>query len=461
LSAFHFSKYEEHVLCVRRAAARKSVRIVFFGVFACLAGGAVTRLAQAGDGPYDVVRQLARVLVLVENEYVDPVDRSRLLEGAIKGMVAELDPHSSFLPPEDYRIFEADTKGEFGGIGVEVDFQNETVVVIAPIEGSPAERAGIRSGDRIVAIDGSPVRGRSMQELVRRMRGKPGTRVVVSLNRGDDDKVRHFTLTREIIQVASVASKLLDGEVAYIRIKQFQSGTHDELLSAVLALRDTSHGRLSGVLLDLRNDPGGLVDEASAVADELLADGVIYTTRHRGATVDEVRAGRGGALVHEPVVVLVNEYSASAAELVAGALQDHHRATIVGRPTFGKGSVQTIIDLPGGSGLRLTTMRYYTPNGHAIQAQGIKPDVDVGAATIADKPFDALRESDLENHLPAEGVEEERAAVHAVPKSVGDGGPSLPSWHLDSAHDVPTNPTNGKDVALSIAYQILRGVLKK
>lgn len=456
---------------LRRAAARNKVALGAFGVLGGLAVAAGTRLALAGDGPYDVVRQLARALVLVENEYVDPVDRSRLLEGAIKGMVAELDPHSSYMPPEDYGIFEADTKGEFGGIGVEVDFQNETVVVIAPIEGSPADRAGIRSGDHIVAIDGNPVRGRSMQDLVRRMRGKPGTRVVVSVNRGEGDKVRHLALTREVIQVASVASKLLEGNVAYIRIKQFQSGTHDELLRATDKLREAAHAPLTGVVLDLRNDPGGLVDEASAVADELLTGGVIYSTRHRGAVVDEVTASRGGALSHEPAVVLVNEYSASASELVAGALQDQRRATVVGRPTFGKGSVQTIVDLPSGAGLRLTTMRYYTPNGHAIQAQGIKPDVDVGARAAEGGAFGALRESDLDNHLPAEGTAE-TAPASPAPRlgpgaggtgsaaNEGDAGTAAEATRPAATSDVPTNPTNGKDLALSIGYRIVRGVYK-
>jgi carboxyl-terminal processing protease len=418
--------------------------------------GVVTRLARAGDGPYELVRQFGRVLVLIENQYVDPVDRTRLLEGAIKGMVAELDPHSSFLPPEDFKIFESDTKGEFGGIGVEVDFRSESVIVIAPIEGSPAERAGIRSGDRIVAIDGAPVRGRPMQELVRRMRGKPGTRVVVSVSRGSDEKVLQYTLAREIIQVASVSAKLLDGAIAYVRIKQFQLGTHDELVTAVGKLRQEAHGEFAGVLLDLRSNPGGLVDEASGVADELLGEGVIYTTRHRGSTVDEVRAGKGGALAREPIVALVNEYSASAAELVAGALQDHHRATIVGASTFGKGSVQSIIDLPGGAGLRLTTMRYYTPRGHAIQAKGIQPDVPVSPGSAADKAFGVLRESDLENHLSAEGA----AAAPKKPKEGSADVPTDPATVpavLGSSRDVPRDPSKGKDVALSVGYRLLRG----
>ncbi|HEX3597681.1 MAG TPA: S41 family peptidase [Polyangiaceae bacterium] len=433
--------------------------LLFGGVVAALAFLGVARLARASEGPYDLVRQLARVLVLVENEYVDPVDRTRLLEGAIKGMVAELDPHSSYLPEEDYRIFEADTKGEFGGIGVEVDFRNETVIVIAPIEGSPAARAGIRPGDRIVAIDGSPVRGRSMQDLIRRMRGKPGSPIVVSVSRGNDDKVVHYPLKREIIQVASVASKLLVGNVAYVKLKQFQSGTRDELVRAVVKLRGEAHGTLSGVLLDLRNNPGGLVDEASAVADELLTGGVIYTTRHRGEIVESVSAGAGGSLSREPMVALVNEYSASAAELLAGALQDHKRATIVGAPTFGKGSVQSIIDLPGGAGLRLTTMRYYTPGGHAIQAQGIHPDVTIEAGAV-DRNLGPIRESDLENHLAPEGAAPpEGKPSDRIVEPAADGG--TPREPLDLPREVPDDPTKGKDFTLSVGYQLLEGTLKR
>ncbi|MCB9578201.1 MAG: S41 family peptidase [Polyangiaceae bacterium] len=428
------------------------------------AGGALTSqwatATTAAQSPYDVVAQMARVLVLVEQEYVEPVDRRRLTEGAIKGMVAELDPHSTYLPPEDYAIFQSDTEGRFGGVGVEVDFQDEYVTVIAPIEGSPAARAGIRSGDHIIAIDNQSVRGKSADDLVRQMRGAPGTKVLVTIRREGRDELLYFTLTREIITVSSVVGKLLDGDVGYIRIKQFQNGTHAELLTQVAKLKNQAKGDLSGILVDLRNNPGGLVSEASAVADEMMDGGVIYTTRHRGKIVDEVRAGSGGALRRGPMVVLVNEYSASAAELVAGALQDTHRATIVGAKTFGKGSVQTIIDLPGGAGLRLTTMRYYTPSGRAIQAQGITPDVAVAAAVVPDQSFGVLRESDLENHLPAEGPPGSAPPPDAGAPPSGDGGTS-DETHLGVAREVPKNPAGGADQALSIAYQIVTGVLSR
>ena len=431
-------------------------RLGFLSVCAFAGGAAATHLASAtasAESPYAFLAQLARVLVVVENEYVEPVDRARLLEGAVKGMVAELDPHSAYLPADEYNIFQADTKGEFGGIGVEVDFRNDEVLVIAPIEGSPAARAGIRPGDIIVGIDDAPVRGKSTRELIQKMRGGAGTKVKLTIRRQGEVNLRQFVLTREVIEVASVSHKALDGEIAYIRVKQFQSGTHTELLEAIGTLREEMGARIEGVLLDLRNNPGGLVDEAVFVADEFLRGGVIYSTRHRDKTIEEVRADRGGALSREPVVVLVNEYSASAAELVAGALQDHQRATVVGTATFGKGSVQTILDLPDGAGLRLTTMRYYTPKGHAIQAHGIKPDVVVEAAYVADKSFGVVRESDLENHLPAEGTEVETPATGP---SV-DGG--VPETHLGVAREIPDDPTGGADFALSIGYQILRGVL--
>ena len=441
---------------------------VLLTTLAAFAGGAMTAhlatATPARESPYEMIEQLSRVLVLIENEYVEPVDRHRLVEGAIKGMVAELDPHSGYLPPQDWSIFQSDTEGKFGGVGVEVDFRGEYVLVIAPIEGSPAERAGVRSGDHIVAIDNTDVRDKSPDDLIRLMRGAAGTKVVLSIKRGGKDALLHLTLTREIIAVSSVAQKLLDDNVGYVRIKQFQNGTHDELLVAAAKLRKENGGELAGIILDLRNNPGGLVDEAAAVADEFLSGGVIYTTRHRGRVVDEAKAALGGVLRRGPLVILVNEYSASAAELVAGALQDQKRGSVVGAKTFGKGSVQTLLDLPGQAGLRLTTMRYYTPSGRAIQAQGIKPDVLVEAAYVPDKTFGVIRESDLENHLPAEGapgtaLPEKPDAAPPAAAVTADGG--VPDTHLGVTREVPKNPTGGADLALSIGYQIVRGVLSK
>jgi len=248
--------------------------------------------------------------------------------------------------------------------------------------------------------------------------------------------------------VSSVVSKLLAGDIGYLRLKQFQSGSHKEILEHLAKLRGRG-GKLNGLILDLRNNPGGLVNEASAIADEFLTGGVIYTTRHRTRVVDTVQASRQGAARRGPLVLLVNEYSASAAELVAGALQDHHRATVVGARTFGKGSVQTIIDLPAGDGLRLTSMRYYTPGGHSIQAQGIEPDVLVVASRVQGRSFGTLRESDLENHLPAEGPQTAKPPPEKTPT------------HLGVARKAPNDPTGGSDVALSIGYQIVRGVLAR
>jgi carboxyl-terminal processing protease len=414
------------------------------------------------DNPYFPFEQLGRVLAWVENEYVDPVERKRLLEGAIKGMVAELDPHSSYLPAEDYGIFQADTEGHFGGIGVEVDFGDEYITIIAPIDGSPAALAGIQPGDRILAIDNQAVRGKPAADLVRMMRGEPNTKVLLTVRRKAQDKLQYYRLTRQIINVASVASKPLKGGIGYLRIKTFQSGTHSELLDHVRRLRESLHGDLSGVVLDMRNNPGGLVNEATAVADEFLSSGVIFTTRRRGQIIDDLRADGAGALRRGPVVVLVNEYSASAAELVAGALQDNKRASVVGAPTFGKGSVQTIVDLPGGAGLRLTTLRYYTPSGRPIQAQGVKPDVLVGGASVA-LGYGVLKEQNLEGYLPPyEGglaplvkppdPPEEKPATDAASGEETD---------LGMSRDVPTDPETGIDEALKVGYRVVTGRYSK
>jgi carboxyl-terminal processing protease len=348
---------------------------------------------------------------------------------------------------------------------VEVDFRNDRVTVISPIEGSPAHRAGIRAGDSIVTIDGVSVQAKNASDLVKLMRGPAGTTVRVAVRRPGLDGILRFSMARQVIEVSSVLGADLDGQIAYLRIKQFQSKTPTELLEAIARLR-SDMGGIAGVVLDLRNNPGGLVGAASSVADEFLSGGTVYSTRHRGRVVDDVRAGGAGALQDEPMVVLVNEFSASASELLAGALQDHQRASIVGAKTFGKGSVQSIIDLPGGGGLRLTTMRYYTPAGRAIQVDGITPDVLVDSALASSTGVTVLREHDLENHLRSESgpeppsgalTEPETPAVEAeANEAVG-----LAPTHLGVARTVPANPSGGPDHVLSMAYQLLRDQLKK
>ncbi len=415
-----------------------------------------SRARPANSSPYAAVSQLARVLVLIENHYVEPVDRQRLLEGAIKGMVAELDPHSAYLPPAEFREFQDETEGSFVGVGVEVDAREDAITVIAPIEGSPAERAGVRPGDRIIAIDGWPTHGQTLERVVRKMRGAPGTTVKVTLQRPKVEHAFDVVLTRATVHVQSVTARRLEGDVGYVRIKQFQRGTHDEFLQAVGELRAASDKPLGGVVLDMRTNPGGLVDEAAAVADELLDRGTIYTTRARGRVLEEVRAHAGGALSTQPMAVLVNEYTASAAELVAGALQDHRRAVVVGATTFGKGSVQSIVELPDGAGLKLTTMLYFTPNGRSIQAEGIVPDVQIGSIAAANGGIPVVRERDIEGHLPA--PESADGGTGPGPAEQADAGSPTPTDAIIE-REVPRDPTKGNDLVLSVGYQLVRSVL--
>jgi len=437
----------------RAARAALLVPVAFAGGMAGSSLQSGARATPQDDSPYAATLQMGRVLVQVENGYVEPVDRARLVNGAIEGMVAELDPHSSYLPPQDFSAFQDDTEGKFAGVGIEVDARGDAITVIAPIEGSPAQRAGVRSGDRVVAIDGELVVGGTLEKMVKKMRGVPGSHVKLTVRRDRTRDAIVFDLVREVIHLPSVDAKLLDGKIAFVRIKQFQDRTQEELVRAAEKLRGEARS-IAGVILDMRTNPGGLVDEAAGVADEFLASGGIYSTRHRGQIVDDVGAGRGGVFSDVPVVVLVNEWSASAAELVAGALQDNRRALVVGARTFGKGSVQSILELPNGAGLRLTTARYYTPSGHSIQADGIHPDVAV--AMHGDPNVPLLRESDLEGHLPAEGVAQEAAA----PRDAGvlaapDGG----DQETINTRTMPADPTRGDDFVLKVGYQIMRDKL--
>jgi carboxyl-terminal processing protease len=460
-----------------RTSAPWTRSLATLGLFtgAAFAGGALygSRAAKAtshDENPYAMIGQFGRVLAQIETNYVDPVDRAKLAEGAIRGMLEGLDPHSGYMSADEFSLFASETEGQFGGVGIEVESQKDELTVIAPIEGSPAERSGVQSGDHIVAVDGEDVSQTTLEKLVRKMRGAPGSHVRISVRRPSSKDLLTFDLVRQVIHVPSVASRTLDGDVGYLRLKQFQEKTHDEVLRAAAKLRAEGKGTLRGIVLDLRSNPGGLVDESAEVADEFLDAGTIYTTRHRGEIVDEVTAKGGGAFVDLPTVILVNEYSASAAELLAAALQDQKRAVVVGANTFGKGSVQTIIDLPGGAGMRLTTARYYTPSGHSVQADGIHPDVLVELnrdSAIAAIPV--RHERDLEGHLAGESRTSGPTAllrpIYREPQETVSAesapAPSASTADGSDARAVPKNPLTGKDFALRVAYETLMGRIGK
>jgi len=357
----------------------------------------------AQDGGTDTYAQLelfARVLSYVENNYVDEVDSRALIHGALRGMVDTLDPHTVYMPPELFRDLKADASGEFGGVGLELARREEALVVVAPLDDSPAARAGILPGDVLVAIDGESTHGMDVSRAAQRLRGRPGEKVRLGLMREGFAAPRELVLVRDVVRVAALEAKLW-GHVGWVRLKNFQERTDAQLQRALERLRAENGGApLGGLVLDLRNNPGGLLDQAVAVADRFLPGGlVVVTTRGRGSKPQAVyRSRERDTEPAYPLVVLVNAGSASASEIVAGALQDHRRAVVMGAQTFGKGSVQTLIELQDGSGLKLTVSRYYTPSGRSIQEHGITPDHEVGA----DAP--GTRERDLRRHFPAEGT---------------------------------------------------------
>ncbi|MEM9691433.1 MAG: S41 family peptidase, partial [Myxococcota bacterium] len=413
-------------------------------VAAAFAGGAASssfvHARSENSSPYAPLGQMARVLVYLENSYVEAVERDEILTGAVRGMVAQLDPHSAYMTPEEFEQFNEDTEGSFGGIGVEVDFRDEQVIVIAPIPETPAFRAGIKSGDIIAAVDGKPLRGLSPDKIIPLMRGPEGSTIALTIRRPPEREPRVIKLKREFIHIRSVDGKRLRGDVAYFRLKQFQQNSHRELLESVAAVRESSPAPLQGVILDMRSNPGGLIHEAEGIANEMLDGGGIYSTRHRGKVVEKVDAHRGGALSRLPLVVLVDEYSASSSELVAGALQDAGRATIIGATTFGKGSVQTIFQLPGGAGLRLTTMRYYTPKGFAIQGAGVTPEIRIKYKEDDERGGGiAIREKDLEGSLEAENRRRQRTKKTVV-------GEKRPTY--TPIDKVPVDPAQGADFGL-------------
>jgi carboxyl-terminal processing protease len=355
-----------------RAAAVVLVTLLLYGCGSAGAGTGAHRPEALDLGLIqDAMRQ-------VQKNYVAPVTGSELTKDALKGMLGRLDPHSDYMDQEQYDQMSAVTRGQFGGIGVELTLEGKVPEVISPIEGTPAANAGIEPGDRIVKIDTQPTTGMDVEEIVKRLRGPTGTKVTLTIARNDRNPF-DVALTRNIIHVQSVKSDVRGDRIGYARITTFSENTAAELAGAIARMKDRTQGRLNGFILDLRNDPGGLLDAAIDVAGIFLDGGVVVTTRGRNTADDHVyRAPATGDLLRGvPVAVLINSASASAAEIVAGALQDHHRATVMGTRSFGKGSVQTIIPLEGRGALRLTTALYYTPSGRSIQGQGISPDIVV------------------------------------------------------------------------------------
>jgi len=341
------------------------------------------------------------VLSLIRNSYVEEVDMDQLVYGAIRGMLETLDPHSSFLTPEMYQDMQADTHGEFGGLGIEITIKDGALIVVSPIEDTPAYTAGIQAGDEIVKINGQLTRDLEIMDAVRMMRGKKGEEITITVKRPKVEKLIDYTIVRDIIQVESVKSELLQDRFGYVRILQFQDRTGSDLKQHLEQLRKKSDEPLAGVILDLRNNPGGLLDQAVAVSNLFLDNGLIVYTEGRDAESQmSFSAEKEGTEPDYPLVVMINGGSASAAEIVAGALQDHDRAIILGEQSFGKGSVQTIIPLDDKSGLRLTTARYFTPSGRSIQARGITPDILISPQRLSHSDDeDLLREEDLQNHF--------------------------------------------------------------
>jgi carboxyl-terminal processing protease len=402
--------------------------------------------------PLEELRTFTEIFAKIKNDYVEPVEDKALLESAIRGMLAGLDPHSAYLVAEDYKELQAGTSGEFGGLGIEVGMEDGFVKVIAPIDDTPAMQAGVKSGDLIIRLNDTPVKGMSLSDAVKIMRGRPGTDITLTIVRDGENAPLKITVTRDVIRVTSVKSRLLEQGYGYVRISQFQSRTGDNLRDALAKLEEKSNDRLKGVVLDLRNNPGGVLSAAVSVSDAFLKSGVIVYTEGR---LDDAKlkfnAKPTDVLQGAPIVVLVNGGSASASEIVAGALQDHQRAIIMGNKTFGKGSVQTILPMDNGSALKLTTARYFTPKGKSIQATGIIPDIELEDLKVADdKPRTTgrIKEADLARHLKGTGEEKDKSKENEEEKGKNEGA--------DKAAD--EIPLARRDYAVYEALNLLKGI---
>jgi carboxyl-terminal processing protease len=386
--------------------------ILIIAILGALIGMASNRKVSAiTDNVYEDLRVFTDVFTHLQKDYVEETENRTLIYGAIDGMLNTLDPHSSFMRPEVYREMQMETKGKFEGLGLVIEKKKGLLTVVSPIEDTPAFKAGIQPGDHIIKIDGEPTKNLGLNEAAMKMRGPKGTHVTITITREGLAKPKDITIVRDIIPLRSVRHEVLEKEIGYVRISQFNEETASDFEKAIQKLHVLSKAPLKGLIVDLRNNPGGLLDQAVKVADKFITSGVIVSIEGRNKEQKmKFTAHRDGTLEDYPLVVLVNGGSASGSEILAGALQDHGRALILGTKTFGKGSVQTIFPLKDGSGLKLTTARYYTPNGKSIQAMGITPGIIVPYVEAPDPELKGQAqhpmEKDLERHL--EGVEETR-----------------------------------------------------
>ena len=454
---------------------------VCLGVMISLNFSAVAQRDVLGPLPVEELRAFTEVFGRIKSDYVESVEDKKLITEAITGMLAGLDPHSAYLDQDAFRELQVGTQGEFGGLGIEVGMEDGFVKVVSPIDDSPAARAGVKSGDLIVKLDDTSVKGMTLNDAVKRMRGKPNTQIMLTIVRKGDPKPIIVTLTRAIIKIQSVKSKLLEPGYAYFRVTQFQEHTGETLATAIQNLYKQNQGAMRGIVLDLRNDPGGLLNGAVAVSAAFLPQNtlVVYTDGRtedakmrltaspenylRGRVRDDYMSRLPAEVKNVPMVVLVNGGSASASEIVAGALQDHKRAVIMGTQTFGKGSVQTILPLGNSTAIKLTTARYYTPNGRSIQAKGIVPDIILDDGSSSRDPGLKLRESDLDKHLSNDRRKDEKAAAPSAP--VANAFNFTPSPRPKDVDEKDTKVEPGEVVAKSdyelsqaIAFLKSRGV---
>jgi len=373
-----------------------------------------SRVSAVDTSTYKSLKIFNEVLDIVEKNYVEEVKQKKLIDEAVNGMIKSLDPHSAYLTPDQYKELQVDTSGTFGGLGIVISMQNDQLTVVSPIEDTPAFKAGLKAGDRILKIDGQITKGMSIQDAVKKMRGPENTKVTLTILRKDFKEPRDFEITRAVIKIKSVKHNVYDDSIGYIRISAFQESTVDELRKALQQVSGKS-GDLKGIVIDVRNNPGGLLEQAVKASDAFLKSGTIVSTKGRAKAIESKFVARDdGNEPTCPIVVLVNEGTASASEILSGALQDNGRAIVLGMPTFGKGSVQTVIPLEDGSALKLTTAKYYTPKGRSIQAEGIKPDIVVEPIRQAEGPETAeaqmLREKDLKGHIRGDREVEQKPA---------------------------------------------------